>query len=357
MIKQILLTLLIVLMMSGSASAHPWFGDGTGGDVSASANITDNSIVRGADGAKGVQGSGNTIDDSDNMTIEGKLTVDVTDTECGLFRKDADGGDVLTVDCTNERVTVAGTIGELRIQDNDTAGSVFVSKISLRDSNGVERGMFGSVGVPGEIDIGNLQTGPILMKSDDREVGRFESAGVGDLGYFMVEGNTPTAQSGYGAIYTKSDNQFYFQDGAGTEKLTGTYSTSVTLTAAQVNALRVTPIELVPAQGVNTLIEFVSAVISYNYTTTAFTVAADEDFVIQYDASTDVSASIESAGFIDQINDEMRWVLPTWTALTDLLSLVNKKLEIFNTGAGETADGGTSTIIINITYRVHATGL
>ena len=35
------------------------------------------------------------------MTIEGKLLVDETDTECLLVRKDADGGDVFTVDCTN----------------------------------------------------------------------------------------------------------------------------------------------------------------------------------------------------------------------------------------------------------------
>lgn len=131
----------------------------------------------------------------------------------------------------------------------------------------------------------------------------------------------------------------------------------VNLSTSQVNNLRATPIALVPAQGAGTIIEFVSAVLSYNYTGAAFTVGADEDFVIQYDGSTDVTASIETAGFIDQANDEMRWILPTWTITTDLVGLINKKLEIFNTGTGETADGGTSTIIINITYRIHATGL
>ena len=37
--------------------------------------------------------------------------------------------------------------------------------------------------------------------------------------------------------------------------------------------------------------------------------------------------------------------------------IVNKKIEIFNTGAGETADGGTSTLIVKVMYMKHATGL
>ena len=33
----------------------------------------------------------------------------------------------------------------------------------------------------------------------------------------LKETNTPTADSNYGKIYTKSDNKLYFQDGGGTE--------------------------------------------------------------------------------------------------------------------------------------------
>ncbi len=44
-----------------------------GGDVSAAANLTDNAIVRGDGGAKGVQASGVTIDDSDNISTSGTL--------------------------------------------------------------------------------------------------------------------------------------------------------------------------------------------------------------------------------------------------------------------------------------------
>lgn len=59
--------------------------DAGSGDVSASANLTDNSVVRGDGGAKGVQDSGVIIDDSDNVTglgtlssASGTLTIDET---------------------------------------------------------------------------------------------------------------------------------------------------------------------------------------------------------------------------------------------------------------------------------------
>jgi len=48
----------------------------SGGDVTSSANITDNSVVRGDGGAKGIQDSGVLIDDSDNVTGVTQLTAD-----------------------------------------------------------------------------------------------------------------------------------------------------------------------------------------------------------------------------------------------------------------------------------------
>jgi len=140
----------------------------------------------------------------------------------------------------------------------------------------------------------------------------------------------------------------------------GPFSATTTLTTAQVNNLRATPISLVAAPGSGLWLEFLGACLSYNYTTTAFTVGSDEDFIIRYDAGagSDLTASIETAGFIDQTNDEIRYFPPaTWTVTDDVTSIVNKKIEIFNTGAGETSVGGTSTLIVKVLYRVHATGL
>ena len=46
-----------------------------------------------------------------DMTIEGKLTIDDSDTECLLVRKDADGGDIFTVDCTNMFIYLGASAG------------------------------------------------------------------------------------------------------------------------------------------------------------------------------------------------------------------------------------------------------
>ena len=144
---------------------------------------------------------------------------------------------------------------------------------------------------------------------------------------------------------------------AGSNSIT---TATTTITAAQVNKLRATPISLVAAPGSGYWLEFKGATLSYNYTTTAFTVAADEDLIIRYDggAGSDLTASIESAGFIDQTNDEIRYFPPaTWTVTDNVVTIVNKKIEIFNMGAVEPADGGTSTLIVKVMYMKHATGL
>lgn len=49
-----------------------------GGDVTAAASLTDNAVVRGDGGAKGVQDSGVLIDDSDNVSGVGDFTLSGT---------------------------------------------------------------------------------------------------------------------------------------------------------------------------------------------------------------------------------------------------------------------------------------
>ena len=133
------------------------------------------------------------------------------------------------------------------------------------------------------------------------------------------------------------------------------HSVVVTLTTAQINALRATPITIVAAQGANTIIELVSVVLTYDYATAAFTVGADEDLVIEYADGTDATASIETAGFLDQVDDEVRFYPSVLAAGADLEASINQGLRIFNTGTGETADGG-GEVDIRIVYRVYATG-
>ena len=166
---------------------------------------------------------------------------------------------------------------------------------------------------------------------------------------------TSTGDDFYEAIEKCKDNWAIVD--AGSNQIT---TATTTLTTAQVNNLRATPISLVAAPGAGYWLEFKGATLSYNYTTTAFTVGADEDLIIRYDggAGSDLTASIESVGFLDQAVDEIRYFPPaTWTVTDDVVTIVNKKIEIFNTGDGETSAGGTSTLIVKVMYMKHATGL
>lgn len=74
-----------VLTTQGGGADPLWSAAGTG-DVTAAANLTDNALVRGDGGLKGVQDSGILIDDSDNMTFPGgsSLAIDtITETTAG----------------------------------------------------------------------------------------------------------------------------------------------------------------------------------------------------------------------------------------------------------------------------------
>ena len=134
------------------------------------------------------------------------------------------------------------------------------------------------------------------------------------------------------------------------------HSTTTTLTAAQVNGLRGAPISLVSGAA-NTWIEVVSIVITYDYAGAAFTLGADEDWVIEYADGTDLSNGIETTGFIDQGDDEIRTYVTTIPSdAGDVEAQINQDVRIFNTGSGETADGGTSEVDVTVVYRVFSTG-
>lgn len=133
------------------------------------------------------------------------------------------------------------------------------------------------------------------------------------------------------------------------------WGTVITLSTAQVNALQATPITIVAAQGANTWIELVTAIITYDYAIAAFTVAAGEDLVIEYGDGTDVTASIETTGFLDQTDDEIRYYPFVLAAGADPEATINQVLRIKNTGAGEIADGG-GEVDIRVVYRVYTTG-
>ena len=63
-----------------------------------------------------------------NEVLQGTSTIDVTNTEALLVRKDSDGGDVFIVDTTNSRVGIGGSSSsaKLQITGGDYATSLLI---------------------------------------------------------------------------------------------------------------------------------------------------------------------------------------------------------------------------------------
>jgi hypothetical protein len=133
-----------------------------------------------------------------------------------------------------------------------------------------------------------------------------------------------------------------------------THTATVELSSANLLALT-TPITLVAAQGADTVIEFVSALLIHDAGTAYVEPSAPDDMVIQYDTGTDASASIDATGFLTVTSDEIRLVPSTLALSVDLVPEKNKAIEIINTGSDYTT--GTGTMTVKVTYRVHTLGL
>lgn len=126
-------------------------------------------------------------------------------------------------------------------------------------------------------------------------------------------------------------------------------SVDMTLNDADILALNVTPITLVPAQGANTVIVPLYIFAFYTYNTTAFTVGGAADLHVKY-AAGDTAMTIETTGFLDQVTNQKRLTYPTVTAA--ITPLDNTDL-VIDAGAAIT-DGGTSTVRLMLFYRVVA---
>ena len=142
------------------------------------------------------------------------------------------------------------------------------------------------------------------------------------------------------------------------------YVTKVTITTAQVKALNATPISLVATPGANYAIIFLDALALVDYVSAAY-VAADgtldgEDLIISYtDGSGEVAAEIETVGFLDQTNDELRYCTPSAGAdgadNAYIIPVANAAL-VISLLSGEVTTGD-SPIEIVIHYKVVATNL
>lgn len=129
----------------------------------------------------------------------------------------------------------------------------------------------------------------------------------------------------------------------------------VSIAVAAIKTLRATPVELVAAQGADTLIQFVSAVLVLTAGSEVLSESAD-NLAIEYDdgSAAPVTGAIEMTGFIDQAADTMTNAIASADAIDALADVVNKNIAILNTGDGEFAGNASddAALDVYVTYRV-----
>ncbi len=131
----------------------------------------------------------------------------------------------------------------------------------------------------------------------------------------------------------------------------------VTITNAQMVALRATPKTLVAAPGAGKVLEFISATLFFDYTA-AYTESAD-NMAVKYENGSGAAASqaIEATGFVDATADTMTTAMAKIDAIVAKTGCENKVLVLHNTGDGEFGGGNAANVVrVKTAYRVHTTG-
>ncbi len=131
----------------------------------------------------------------------------------------------------------------------------------------------------------------------------------------------------------------------------------VTLTNANMLALRATPITLVAAPGANKRIQYLGATLNLDASAGAYTETADNMAVKFTNGSgVAVSATIEATGFVDQAAKMHSQSIPVVDAIVAEAGCVNQALVLHNTGDGEYGGGNAAnSLVVNVTYRVIVT--
>ncbi|HEB27430.1 MAG TPA: hypothetical protein ENI05_06600, partial [Porticoccus sp.] len=151
----------------------------------------------------------------------------------------------------------------------------------------------------------------------------------GNIDWAMQSGDTLT-------LVQKADTYWYELGRSHNTSGEITITNTVELSSTDIKALAGTPIKLVIAQGADTVIEFVSALLIYDAAVAYVEPSAPDDMVIEYDTGTDLSASIDATGFVTVTDDEMRLIPSTLALTTDLVPEKNAAIQLLNTGTDYT---------------------
>jgi hypothetical protein len=132
----------------------------------------------------------------------------------------------------------------------------------------------------------------------------------------------------------------------------------VSLTNAQIKALRATPASMVGAPGAGRMIEFLSAVLLLKAGANVLTEStANLAFKYTNGAGVQVSQTVECTGFIDQAADTITSAEAKIDAIVAKSAADNAALVLHNLGGGEFAGNAAAdaTLKVRINYRVHLT--
>lgn len=227
---------------SGEATGLEWTTVAGTGDVTAAANITDNAIVRGDGGAKGVQESGILIDDSDNVTgvndftttndiyvgggateADTALRFTAAGTAAGFYGISSNAIGLATSGREVFRVSTAGLIinenshgqVDVRMETNTETHAFYLNA-------GTEEIAFGGAGTFANATLGIDLTNQQLQVQDGTEAApSYTFSGTQDLGMyrqganilaFATSGEERLRMTNSSAIFNEpSDNNFDFR--------------------------------------------------------------------------------------------------------------------------------------------------
>jgi len=134
-------------------------------------------------------------------------------------------------------------------------------------------------------------------------------------------------------------------------------SASITLSSAQTQSLKGSPVTLVAAPGAGNCLSVLSAVLQYKAGSAPYAVSGGGHFSLLFGSAPGASGPVESSdlsatGFIDQAQNQIR--IPRLSAMANAQSGVeNAALAISNDGDAEWS-AGNGTVTITVYYTVVA---
>lgn len=134
---------------------------------------------------------------------------------------------------------------------------------------------------------------------------------------------------------------------------------SVTLTRAQVIALRATPVSIIAAQGAGLVLEFISGMVFAVYGgSNVFTNPQNMALRYKDTGGTICSGTITAAGLIDQAASEAESIPNVAGAIMTKAGCDNQAIVIHNTGASEITGNAAAnnTIVVQAAFRVWTPG-